>query len=861
MKLSKQVCSFSLLLLLVIAIVEVPDSVDQAHAATNQPYRRSDNPVLWLSPDMFNWPAAVPPESAVEGGEGDLDATDVEVFDFRSGTVTRISSSDTSQPTDVSTSTSTPPFQGLLALATGGVASQDVHGFDDRVRITATADFPWSTIVKLFVTAQDQSEFGCSGALVALPGRGFHVLTAGHCVYLHHNGGWPSSIKVVPGLDEGYMPYNYALATHLRLYEGWVNHEYKIHDWAVLTLDRNVGDFAGWMGRMTDTISSSIYYGNLHLAGYPGDLDCSGHPNTSGLCMYFDADTGVRGMVYEYRNAYKMDAAPGQSGAPVWRLEGSDRLILSIHAYGGGKYNWGTRLNRDKFDAITSWFKEDLERTPADYPDLIDDGEAYSGFDPVSLGIGSDFRVWSGIRNIGTAPSGSFEVAYYASTDDVITSSDYPIGTVTVTSIDPFSYTDVSWSGKFPSSIPSGTYWIGWIIDPGNSVYEFDEDNNAAHKSSYQLTSASYTVTFFTNPSDPSGTICADDDLFTNAMSAVYAADQRVYVWAIAPPGYFWSHWMTSGGVTVDDPSLVGTYMTVSGDGWLNAIFTEPIITVSFETNPRFFLESPGTIVFADRSYVDGEAGSFYGGTYEATAYAPTDYKFDHWGSGGVLLRVGPGEYPETKVILPTGMVGSGWLKATFSAKVTFYTNPSNVGSITWGYLQTITETHTNGDFIYDNRLPPEHATSTIPAYAWAPPTDYVFKGWTCTGGLSCAGTRNYIDVVFIGPGTITANFEYLKTVTVKSVQLTRYHRSLQLPFPGVTVTVDHENYVTPFSLRLQSGTYRLTAPSIVTMENGQKYVFLEWRDETGARVSRQTTFNFNVKESNKIFIAVYYAV
>jgi len=214
----------------------------------------------------------------------------------------------------------------------------------------------------------------------------------------------------------------------------------------------------------------------LNTAGYPGDK--------GGWTMWYDSDNGRT--ANEYNHWYYMDTYEGQSGSPVWRFVDSDRYILTVHTYGddGSASNHGTRLNQDKFDRVITWCGEDLP--PTDKADLIDDGQAWSGFTPGTIIPGQTFNVWSDVRNVGTAASGGFYVSYYASTNNIISTGDYLIGDDYVPSIAPFAYGDSDWSGAFPS-IPAGTYYVGWIIDRYNQVTEFDKTNNVAYKDSYQL--------------------------------------------------------------------------------------------------------------------------------------------------------------------------------------------------------------------------------------------------------------------------------------------------------------------------------------------------------------------------------------
>jgi V8-like Glu-specific endopeptidase len=446
--------------------------------------RISGSPYLQIPEDKLNWPAVIPPPPHV--AEATVDPTAAAVYEVATQKVIRIPSAQQASPSGVA---STPPYQGLLPnQGLLPIAPRSVLGGDDRQKITNTEDYPWRTVVKLYMTAADGTHWIGSGAIIGrADGNGFHVLTAGHCVYMHDRGGWVTSIEVIPGLDGTYMPYYHAWATYLRAYTGWTDSQDWRHDWAVVTLDRRVGNSTGWMGRITST-DSNFYLGGFNCAGYPGDLD-------SGLSMYWDFDYGCDSD--EYKHWYKMDTASGQSGMPVWVYDyygQGDRYIATVHAYGNddhcsGGSNSGTRLNQDKFDRATTWVNADTP--PTDYANLIDDGQAWSGFSPTTVRAGDSFNVWCDVRNIGTASSGGFYVAYYASTNNFISTYDYLICEDYVSSIDPFNYRDSNCSVSFPSNIPPGTYYVGWIIDSRDNVNEArdnGEDNNTAYKDSYQLT-------------------------------------------------------------------------------------------------------------------------------------------------------------------------------------------------------------------------------------------------------------------------------------------------------------------------------------------------------------------------------------
>jgi len=455
-------------------VIVIPVTVAKNDSSKGPKFRRSDNPILHLPVDEEKWRPIVPPEPSEL--PPDIDAEqymDIDVYDVKTKKVKKITK--IKMPTNITLKS--PENQGLLPSE---LLPESIIPPDDRVRITPTTSYPWSSICKLFIIAADGTPFIGTGFII----DGSHILTAGHCVYMHDHGGWVLSIEVVPAFDDGYAPYWHAWVTTFRTYGDWTNLQSYQHDWAFLTLDRNVGDYTGWMGIMTADPSDPVYEGTLNTAGYPADLD-------GGWYMYFDADFGAGADLYNHW--YYMDSYGGQSGSPVWYYDGTYHYVLSIHAY-GEDYLWpgtnmGTRIDSSKLSDIISWLSEDIP--PTDYANLIDDGQAWSGFTPTYVLPGeTSFSVWSDIRNIGTAESCGFQVSYYASIDTIITASDHLIGTVSIPSIPSFYYSDSDWSGTFPIDILGGTYWVGWIIDSTDSVPELlddGENNNIAFKDTYQL--------------------------------------------------------------------------------------------------------------------------------------------------------------------------------------------------------------------------------------------------------------------------------------------------------------------------------------------------------------------------------------
>jgi hypothetical protein len=133
------------------------------------------------------------------------------------------------------------------------------------------------------------------------------------------------------------------------------------------------------------------------------------------------------------------------------------------------------------------------------------------------------------------------------------------------------------------------------------------------------------------------------------------------------------------------------------------ALYPSAGYRVTFRTNPTSFVGSSGSItVDGSSTYTNGQTGS-YMGTHNVNVNVPSDYQF-FW----VYGNRNPFQNDPTSVYVPNisnnpttkDANGNGWLKAEFSAKITFYTNPSAVGSISWGSCSNPGKT--NGQTTYD---------------------------------------------------------------------------------------------------------------------------------------------------------------
>ncbi|WP_437902727.1 CARDB domain-containing protein [Sorangium sp. So ce327] len=132
---------------------------------------------------------------------------------------------------------------------------------------------------------------------------------------------------------------------------------------------------------------------------------------------------------------------------------------------------------------MNDWQEELIEANNAASGDLIGVGfgpdlvvSAVGG--PPSAPPGSGFDASVTVCNQGTSPSYGADVELFLSSDDVIAPSDLQAGSGYVAGLSPGQCTSVL---IFASAYgPDGAYRLGAIVDPGESIAELIETNNAA---------------------------------------------------------------------------------------------------------------------------------------------------------------------------------------------------------------------------------------------------------------------------------------------------------------------------------------------------------------------------------------------
>jgi V8-like Glu-specific endopeptidase len=232
-----------------------------------------------------------------------------------------------------------------LAISAGRAWDETVLGRDDRVRVDDVAAYPWRAICALRIRSRSGQQYVGTGWF-ASPHL---VVTAGHCVYLHADGGWAEEVLVLPGLAGAAGQAPPARSHRLRTVDGWVAGRAAGSDYGGILLDEPVGERLGWFG--TGALDDAALTGSwVNISGYPSDRE-------QARVQYFHARVLVQ--LNASRLFYDIDTFGGQSGSPIWvTAADGQRVAVGVHTTGGVRENAGTRITGDVLANLRAWSRD-----------------------------------------------------------------------------------------------------------------------------------------------------------------------------------------------------------------------------------------------------------------------------------------------------------------------------------------------------------------------------------------------------------------------------------------------------------------------------------------------------------------------
>jgi glutamyl endopeptidase len=238
------------------------------------------------------------------------------------------------------------PVRSAAAASFGSTPTEEiVIGEDDRSVVSDPLDNPWRYVCALRITSRTGQEFVGTGWFIG-PGT---VATAGHCVYLHDEGGWAASISVIPALNGNVEAYGRSVGKRFRATKRWTELKDTNQDYGVIQLEEPLGTQTGWFG-FASFSDADLTSNVANISGYPFDRDRA-------MRQYFHART--ISSLSPQKLFYEIDTFGGQSGSPIWfNLPNGERIAVGVHTTGSSTSNSGTRISEPVFRNLTSWAAE-----------------------------------------------------------------------------------------------------------------------------------------------------------------------------------------------------------------------------------------------------------------------------------------------------------------------------------------------------------------------------------------------------------------------------------------------------------------------------------------------------------------------
>ena len=239
----------------------------------------------------------------------------------------------------------------------------------------------------------------------------------------------------------------------------------ELKDYALLRLDRPIGDIYGWLELDTTTRVDSSQ--SVKLISHP---DARSKEIVRRNTEIVELPTALTDD-YPFLLAYLADVEPGSSGSPVFLRDGTGVIAIN-HS------SWTSRSTGEPvFNAgsLMSYIVPEIQQylPSSTTVDLVVEAPQVS---KDWLRPGESFTLSATVRNQGRITSSGTTLRFYQSLDSIVTTSDVEVGTAFVSSLGHFETGEASITLTAPTS--PGTYYYSACVDV--VVNEIVTDNNCS---------------------------------------------------------------------------------------------------------------------------------------------------------------------------------------------------------------------------------------------------------------------------------------------------------------------------------------------------------------------------------------------
>lgn len=217
--------------------------------------------------------------------------------------------------------------------------TRNIVGQDNRVQVSNTTQYPFSTIGYLQMENKKGEVWSCTAALIGPK----VALTAGHCLYNHaEEGGWRDKFVFWPAVNgESNVPYGgfdydtaYVFQAFITDYDGTYDTVWQ-YDVGLITFKDPIGDSLGWLGYTTGETTGD-FKGNL--VGY--------HEDKPAFTMWRSACNVVAENTSQADFVHDCDFTGGANGGPIYFYDDrtKDRIVIGVNMGPSGNANWALKL-------------------------------------------------------------------------------------------------------------------------------------------------------------------------------------------------------------------------------------------------------------------------------------------------------------------------------------------------------------------------------------------------------------------------------------------------------------------------------------------------------------------------------------